>query len=516
MIKLTVALLRCSTDMQDFDSQKSAIEGYCKGKCIVIDKFIEEYDVSGFSTPLNKREGLMEIKELAMNGELERVVVFNLDRIGRDSELNAYVTMLDNLGVELLSVTEGKITNENINDKLINQIKFWQAESESIKIGLRSRAGLRAVNQQGKYAGGYINYGYQLNPVTRQLEVNPDEAIIVKRIFKSYLTKGAINIAKELNAEGLKKRSLKGYIDFNTSGIGKMLDNKIYIGYKQYGGTIKPKDKTDKNRILDKSKIQYQDYNPNLQIIDNELFEKVQLLRENRLNRKDSNNRTTTRTKDLLEGLCYHKCGDGKLRKLYINKVFKDKNKTEYYTTYKCKHCSGMAYEGVRKNYKAEDVNEFVEGYINKVMGRVDEDKLRANFIKLQGDVFEDIEIKIKSLEVETSKQQKIYNNANKELERYFLGESSLTPDVISSMIKKSETKIKELNTQIKELNIKLTSNENNNSNITHIISKYKNFNVLYKSADILHRKAMMEEIIDKVVIDGNDIEIILKLGIFF
>lgn len=518
MRKITVALLRVSTDMQELNSQKTAIQEYCRANKIVIGKWIEEYDVSGYSTPLHDRKGLMQIKDMAINNELERLVVFNLDRIGRDMEFNSYITMLDNLNVEILSVTEGKISNADINDKLITNIKFWLAESESIKIGLRSKAGLLAANKQGRYAGGIVNYGYRLNKETRQLEINPDEAMIVRKIFKMYLTMGVINIVKALKEEGIKKRSVKNKeIDFNESGIGKLLSNRIYIGYKQYGGSVKTsKDKTNKNRTIDKSKIQYQEYNPNLQIIDNELFEKVQELKKHRCNIKDVSNRCTIKTKELLSGLVYHKCGDGKLRKIYVSSRYEDKEKTKFYTLYKCKHCSAIAYKNFRKNYKSSTINEFVEGYILKAMDRLNEDKLKENILKIENKAFEDIETDIKNLKIELEKQERILTNANKELEMYFLGESLLTADVISSMIKKSESKIDEINNKIKESTIKLTTKKNNNSNITNIINKYKNFNAIYNSANIYKRKAMMEEIIDKVILDGDDIEIVLKLGIFY
>ena len=79
----TVVLMRVSTDHQETKAQRSAINKYIKDNGIYIDEWLEEKDVSGFKVPIDKRKALNKIKEYAINKELDRLIVFNLDRIGR-------------------------------------------------------------------------------------------------------------------------------------------------------------------------------------------------------------------------------------------------------------------------------------------------------------------------------------------------------------------------------------------------------------------------------------------------
>ena len=145
----TVVLMRVSTDHQETKAQRSAINKYIKDNGIYIDEWLEEKDVSGFKVPIDKRKALNKIKEYAINKELDRLIVFNLDRIGRKTEALGYISFLNQLGVKILSVTEGEIDAFNINNQLLTYIKLWQSQNESIKTGLRVKAGKNAKNEKG-------------------------------------------------------------------------------------------------------------------------------------------------------------------------------------------------------------------------------------------------------------------------------------------------------------------------------------------------------------------------------
>ena len=58
--------------------------------------------------------------------------------------------------------------------------------------------------------------------------VVPEEAVIVKRIFKMFLSgMGTLAIANKLNAEGVRARRGK---EFCKSGVAKILKNDAYTG----------------------------------------------------------------------------------------------------------------------------------------------------------------------------------------------------------------------------------------------------------------------------------------------
>ena len=144
-MKKNVVLLRVSTDMQDFESQKKGIDKYVKDNNITVHKIIEEQGVSGYKTKLEDREGLQKLIQMALNEELESIIVFNQDRLGRRLEILSFMTVMNEQNVKVYSVTEGLLNEDNDTSELIQAIKFWTANYESKKTSLRVKNGLRAT-----------------------------------------------------------------------------------------------------------------------------------------------------------------------------------------------------------------------------------------------------------------------------------------------------------------------------------------------------------------------------------
>lgn len=80
-----------------------------------------------------------------------------------------------------------------------------------------------------------LPYGYHI--VNGKIAVCDDEAIIVKRIFKSYVEGSSLGvIAKTLNAERIRYSDLT--TDWNKSRLSRLLENKRYIGAEGYPDII--------------------------------------------------------------------------------------------------------------------------------------------------------------------------------------------------------------------------------------------------------------------------------------
>ena len=93
-----------------------------------------------------------------------------------------------------------------------------------------------------------------------ELEINEEEAKIVRQIFKKYLKYSSIRMVSNwLNENNIPTRSGTKWWD---SMVAKLLSRKTYIGVVQMNGGY------------------YKD--ENLRIIDNDLFIKAQELREER------------------------------------------------------------------------------------------------------------------------------------------------------------------------------------------------------------------------------------------
>ena len=158
--KKIIVLHRVSSDSQDFESQNNAIEDYIRENNIVVDEYIKEEGISGYSNKLFEREAIKKIYDMALLDELDTLIVFNLDRIGRTTEVAEFLKKLTYCDVKVYSVTEGLLNGGEDTQDLINYIKSFSAQMESKKTSLRVRSGKEATNKKGLFSGGTVNFGY--------------------------------------------------------------------------------------------------------------------------------------------------------------------------------------------------------------------------------------------------------------------------------------------------------------------------------------------------------------------
>ncbi|MGL4731714.1 MAG: recombinase family protein [Clostridium sp.] len=203
-MKKNVVLLRVSTDMQDFNSQKNEIDKYVKNNNIIVHKIIEEPGVSGFKTKLDDRVGLQKLIKMASNNELDTIIVFNQDRIGRRLELITFMGLMDENDVKVISVTEGLLNNKNDDSSELMQImKFYMASLESKKTSYRVKAGKKATMESNGYSGGVANFGYRVE--NKKLVIDEFESDIVKFAFENYIKEGTQKTIDRLNVDMLKR-----------------------------------------------------------------------------------------------------------------------------------------------------------------------------------------------------------------------------------------------------------------------------------------------------------------------
>lgn len=81
------ALVRVSSDKQDFSSQWNSIQSFTKQNNIELlkENIIEEFNVSGYKTPYKERKGLQKALELAKANKLQLLIVFNMDRLRQEN-----------------------------------------------------------------------------------------------------------------------------------------------------------------------------------------------------------------------------------------------------------------------------------------------------------------------------------------------------------------------------------------------------------------------------------------------
>lgn len=172
MNKRVCCLYRVSTDKQvDYDDKHQANIPMQKKECrkfaaekgwtIVMEE--QEEGVSGHKVRAANRDKLQLIKEAATRGEFDILLVFMFDRIGRIADETPFVVewFVKN-GIQVWSTQEGEQRFDSHADKLMNYIRFWQADGESEKTSIRTRTRLGQVVEEGHFKGGNAPYGYRL------------------------------------------------------------------------------------------------------------------------------------------------------------------------------------------------------------------------------------------------------------------------------------------------------------------------------------------------------------------
>ena len=262
----------------------------------------QENGVSGFKVSANDRDKIQLIKEYAEQGKFDILLVFMFDRIGRRAEETPFVVeWLISHGIQVWSVNEGEQRIDTHVDRLTNYIRFWQADGESQKTSMRTKAALGQMVQEGRFRGGSAPYGYDLVPSGTynkrkhevfKLEINPDEAKVVRMMFDLCVGSGygRFKIANFLSEMGIKTRDGKNW---HEATVGHILHNIMYTGVLRSGST--------------QSKAF-----PDLQIISPENFELAQKLMAERANECNALRTMprNTRGQSLLSGnvFCGH-CG---------------------------------------------------------------------------------------------------------------------------------------------------------------------------------------------------------------
>ena len=279
---------------KSIDDQIRVCKNYCKEHEIIVGDdhvYIDE----ALSGSLLNRPGLQALDKAAENKEFEAVVVDDLSRLSRSNhQMLTLVLKFNYYQVKIISVADGICTDDE-NSKLGIQMRGLINELYLDDLRKKTLRGLEGQKLRGFSAGEKV-YGYYTKPVGELKlnrkgqakyegmvhKINPDEAEIVKRIFKEFAEGKSIQkIAIQLNEERVPtKRRLTG--GWNISTLSRILKNQKYIGVWNWRKSKVVRDpmtgKKKKFARPEKDMIPIQ--RDDLVIIDKELWGKVQKRRQ--------------------------------------------------------------------------------------------------------------------------------------------------------------------------------------------------------------------------------------------
>jgi len=241
----TVAIYaRVSSDRQKVEqtiaSQTAALKDWAKTqKFLVPPEWI--FEDEGYSGANLNRPGLEQLRDLAVEGQLETILIYSPDRLSRQY---AYQVLLmeefARHGVDVIFLRSAK--TETPEDQLLLQFQGMIAEYERAQIVERTRRGKRHRAKAGSVnvlSGAPYGYRYHRKTETMDAfyEILETETHVVQSVFKLYTEQAmSINaIARDLNDKGIATR--QGASQWCRSTIWAMLRNPAYKGKACFGKT---------------------------------------------------------------------------------------------------------------------------------------------------------------------------------------------------------------------------------------------------------------------------------------
>lgn len=447
--------------------QIERLKKYCEAMGWVVVKIYTDDGYSGGS--LDRPAMNQMIKDIEA-GHTDIVLVDKLDRLSRSQFDTLYMIqkVFDANGVAFVSRNEAFDTSTPFGKAMVGILAVF-AELERSRIKERMMDGQEGRAKEGKFrGGGFVPIGYDYDSTDGILKINEYEAMQVREIFDLFINRMPIfTIMTHMNKSGYRTK----YGDWKEVTIRGMLSRRIYIG-----------------EITHKGNIYQGQHEP---IISLETFENAQKVIEER-SIENANRKIGKAYKSPLGGMIY--CGHcGSRYHFRSGANNKDGTRRNYYTCYSRSKGDKRYIKDANcrnKNYRDKALDELVFDEIRKLKS----DPLYIPTVQCSVDNSQRIsmiEERIKQVESQISRFMDLYSVGGIDLDS--IGQ-----------------KIKPLNEEKKALEMELESIEvpEEPKSIEEILSLVDAFEEVAAEGDCNKIHAVVSTIIDKVVIDGEDVQI--------
>lgn len=445
---MIIGYLRVSTEIQTVEQQQKAIEEYAASHSLSVDRFIADEGISAYRKTFEARSGLLEVLDLAEQGLLTDLLLFESSRLSRRyGESVGLFDRLTSKGIRIHSVVDGGIINAHEIDQLMLAFRSWANQQSSKLTSERIKAKLAHLREQGLYTGGTPLWGFKV--VDKRIV--PDEQLkeVVIQFFTDYINYGTRYVMEHYN--------------LNRVTINKRIKNEAYI-----------------------------------EIIGLELFNSANKARTSRVCRKDYTSRTN-RSNALFEGLLYHCCG----KKLYISY----QSMGMYYRCYDCSSDARKTFKGplLEKLIESEIAQVFDDLSYDKLKEQY---LLKIEKLKLVLELEQtSIDAEIESLEKTITNLKKklthfLCDDDSDSVVKHISSLISEHQDTVDSLIADKE----EIRAKYNSINDKIDVQLNNINNLLNAKEIYNNASVEAKKTIL---QLIIDKI---VINDYNSIDIFLHI----
>ena len=228
--RIAAAYVRVSTDDQmelSPDTQLEKIREYAvKNNLLLLSEYIFHDDgISGRAA--EKRPGFQQMIATAKDPShpFDTIIVWKFSRFARNQEESIFYKSIlrSKCKVDVVSVSEPLIAGPF--GSLIERIIEWMDEFYSVRLAEEVKRSM-TVNAKNGTLQATPSFGYRVE--NRQLVIVPEEAEIVREIFRRFISGDAMfSIAKDLSSRGI--RTHRGN-PFENRTIDYILNNPVYVG----------------------------------------------------------------------------------------------------------------------------------------------------------------------------------------------------------------------------------------------------------------------------------------------
>lgn len=473
MKKRVFIYLRVSTKEQtegySLGEQEERLRKYCEAMDWIL---VKVYIDGGFTGSNMDRPALQDMIKQVEKGAVDLVLVDKLDRLSRSQFDTLYMIqeIFTKNNVGLVSRAEAFDTSTPLGRTIVGILSVF-AELERERIKERMKDGLEGRAKEGKYKGG-SNYplGYDYDQTTGKLVVNDYEALIVREIFDMFNNRTPVMaIGRTLTEKGY--RTKQGKTKWRDIQIRKIVTNPVYIGKINHNGQV------------------YDGLHDG--IIPEEVFQKAREITEER-SRENEKYKVGRKYKSPLGGLIW--CGNcGAKYFWHYNGKNKDGSRRNYYGCPSRKKVDpALVKDPNCKNTTYRDIA--LEEIIFNEIRRLKTDPTYFDRIQTSVDNTEDQKVlkeRIDQISAKLSKLMDLY-----------------TVDGID--MEELKDKIKPLTDERKSLTLTLEKMQTEESAATEeeIMGVVEMFEEALASKDNYTVNRVIAELIDHIVIQGEDIEI--------
>jgi site-specific DNA recombinase len=213
-------------------AEYARVRGFC-----VQQEFI---DVESAKNPGRKEFGAM-LRLLQSDPQCRTVLVEKTDRLYRNrTDSIAFEELIEKRNVEIHLVKEGRVIakDSRSQDKFMHDIHVAVAKHYSENLREEVKKGMREKAEQGIYPG-HAPFGYKNKTATRSIEVDPQRAAVLRKIFELYASgQHSLSTLRQALLRNTGVRLCRAYLE-------NILKNPFYIGRFiwqgiEYKGTHQP------------------------------------------------------------------------------------------------------------------------------------------------------------------------------------------------------------------------------------------------------------------------------------